>query len=90
MGLERERARWAKQRARQGRKQGVSEECEAHRTETTMFSTGPFKSHSRNQIYTRNRWISGVFLCILVEKWGMVLKVHDSRLCSYHSFAANI
>jgi hypothetical protein len=33
----------------QGRKQGVSEASPALRTETTMFSSGPFKSHLLGQ-----------------------------------------
>ena len=54
--------------------------------ETTMFLTGSFKSHPRNQIYTRNRVISGVFLCFWSKngEWSPALPDYCPQF--YHSF----
>ena len=54
--------------------------------ETTMFLTGSFKSHPRNQIYTRNRVISGVFLCFRSKngEWSPALPDYCPQF--YHSF----
>jgi hypothetical protein len=49
VGLESDRRRGRMKGGRQGRKQGVSEASPALRTETTMFSSGPFKSHLLGQ-----------------------------------------
>ena len=54
--------------------------------ETTMFLTGAFKSHPRNQIYTRNRVISGVFLCFRSKNEGSSPALPDYCPQFYHSF----